>query len=63
MGKNKSVSHNHISTTNSKGDNVKVFHSNHYNEHSYVVTSVNGNTRKTGGAWETLENAVKSTEK
>jgi len=63
MGKNKNVSHAHINTNNSNGDSVKVFHSNHYNEDSYVVTEVNGSKSNTGGAWETLDNAVKSTEK
>ena len=63
MSKNKNVSHEHIATKNSNGDNVKIFHSNHYNEHSYVVTEINGSEVNTGGAWETLSNAVKATEK
>jgi hypothetical protein len=63
MGKNKSISHKHIETQNSKGDKIKVFYSNHYNEHSYVVIQINGKPVMIGGAWETLENAIKSTEK
>lgn len=62
MGKNRYISHEHINAKNSNGDSVKVFHSNHYNEHSYVVTEING-IQINSGAWETLENAVKSTEK
>lgn len=61
MGKNKNVSHEKISTSNSNGDEIKVFHSNHYNEHSYVVTEVNGESTKIG-SYESLENAVKATE-
>jgi len=63
MGKNRSISHKHISTKNSKGEDIKIFYFNHYNEHSYVVKEMNGIEFNKGGAWETLENAIKSTEK
>lgn len=63
MGKNKHVWHKHLNVKNSNGDSLTVFHYNYYNEHSYVVTEINGVRVNSGGAWETLENAVKSTEK
>ena len=52
-----------MNSKNSNGDSIKVFHSNHYNEHGYQVTEVNGQKVSTGEAWGSLSNAVKSTEK
>ncbi len=63
MGKNKHVSHSHTTIKNSNGNSVKVAHSNHYNDHSYEVIAVNGSEVNTGKAYESLSNAVKSTEK
>lgn len=63
MGRNKSIWYKHIVTKNSKGNTVKIFHSNIYNEYSYVVKEINGLEVNTGLAYETLENALASTEK
>lgn len=63
MGKNKHVQHNHITRENNNGDKIEVFHHNHYGSEGYQVTKVNGNDFRNGEAWESLDNAMKSTEK
>ena len=63
MGKNKHIQHKHITCENNNGDKVEVFYHNHYGSEGYQVTKVNDDNARTGEAWETLENAIKSTEK
>lgn len=35
----------------------------HYDSEGYVVTKINGENYKATGSWETLANAIRSTEK
>jgi hypothetical protein len=60
--------HKTINKENKNGDLITVFYSRHYNEDSYVVTHINNIDVKViplykhQGAYETLHNAIKSTE-
>lgn len=63
MSRNKYVKHKNIVTENNNGDKVEVFYHKHYDSEGYKVTKVNNVKFDSSGAWETLENAVKSTEK
>lgn len=63
MGKNKYIQHKHITTQNNNGDDIEIFYHKHYDSEGYVVTKINGETYKATGSWETLANAIRSTEK
>jgi len=63
MGKNRYVQHKHINKENSKGDMIGVFYHKHYDSEGYAVVRINDQEVKPSVSWETLENAVKSTEK
>jgi hypothetical protein len=62
MSKNKYVQHKHYVTKNNNGDKVEVFYHKHYDNQGYQVTKINNVEYNSGKSWETLENAVKSTE-
>lgn len=59
--------HKTINKENKNGVMITVFYSRHYNEDSYVVTHINNIdvdsiASYSRGAYETLYNAIKSTE-
>jgi hypothetical protein len=63
MTKNKYVQHKHIVKENEKGDKVEIFYHKHYDSEGYEVISVNNIKCNSKGSFETLGNAIKSTEK
>lgn len=62
MGKNKYVQHKHITQKNSKGNVIEVFYHKHYDSEGYVVTKIDGESVDSQLSYETLGNAIKSTE-
>jgi len=62
MGKNKYVQHKHIITKNNNGDKLEIFYHKHYDSQGYEVIKINGDKVESTKSWETLENAIKSTE-
>lgn len=63
MGRNKYVQHKHITTQNNKGDKVEIFYHKHYDSEGYHVVKINNKEDKGLLSYETLEGAIKSTEK
>jgi hypothetical protein len=62
MGKNRYVQHKHITQENNKGNIIEVFYHKHYDSEGYAVTKIDGQSVNSHVSYETLENAIKSTE-